>query len=94
MPSITPRNLPLKDVLDQMKSGSIVIPDFQRKFVWDPESVRELLVSIIGNYYIGALLSIPSPSTNSPFAITLVEGVDKASPSTRFLECVLTLVEN
>ena len=84
MPSISPRNISLKDALDQIKNGTLVIPDFQRKFVWDPESVRELLVSIVGNYYIGSLLAIPSSSSNPAFAISLVEGVSVVSPSTRF----------
>ena len=84
MPSVTPRNINLKEALDQIKNGSIVVPDFQRKFVWDPESVRELLVSIVGNYYIGSLLSIPSSSINPDFAISLIEGVTSVSPSTRY----------
>lgn len=78
MPSINPKNLLLEEVLKQIKTGEMVIPDFQRKFVWDPESVRELLVSVVQNYYIGAMLSISSPSNNPDFAIKLVEGVDIA----------------
>jgi len=38
--------------MNETLSGSIVLPDFQRSFVWEPEPVRELMVSVLGDYFI------------------------------------------
>ncbi len=61
----------LKDVFN----GSIVLPDFQRSFIWEPEDVRELLVSVLGDYFIGSMLLLEHFKDESPFALRLVEGV-------------------
>ena len=63
----------MKDVC----KGAAVLPDFQRHFVWEPEDVRELLVSVLGNYFIGSMLILEHFKDDSPFALTLVEGVEK-----------------
>ncbi|GAH92710.1 unnamed protein product, partial [marine sediment metagenome] len=44
-----------------------------------PEDVRELLVSVLGNYFIGSMLILEHFKDDSPFALTLVEGVEKVN---------------
>jgi len=41
------------DLLKSILEGRIVLPDFQRKLEWGPEDIRELLVSILEDYFIG-----------------------------------------
>ena len=83
----------LETLLKNVKEGRIVVPDFQRSFVWDPEAVRELLVSIVAGYYIGSLLSLSVQKSNSPFAIKLIEGVEIINPNQRIQPIVDVILD-
>ena len=48
----------LKELLSEIHSGQMVLPDFQRDFVWEPGATRELIVSIANNYPAGSLLRV------------------------------------
>ena len=50
----TPRQL--MHLLDELDSGQLALPDFQRSFVWAPDATRELIVSMIRSFPAGALL--------------------------------------
>lgn len=52
----------LIDLLDEVKSGTYLIPRFQRKFVWSTEQACKLIDSLARNYPIGALLTLPNDS--------------------------------
>jgi hypothetical protein len=62
IPKPTPRGdfqtVPRKlvQLLGQLDSGQLALPDFQRSFVWAPDATRELLVSIMRSFPAGALL--------------------------------------
>lgn len=43
-------------LIDELRDGKFVIPDFQREFEWNPWDVRDLIKSIFLDYYIGTLL--------------------------------------
>ena len=67
----------VRQLLDRVYNGEIVLPDFQRSFIWEPEDVRELIVSVLGDYFIGSMLFIDSTADNAPFALRLIEGVER-----------------
>ena len=46
----------LSTVLNWLKEGRFVIPDFQREFEWYPWDINALIRSIFMDYYIGSLL--------------------------------------
>jgi uncharacterized protein with ParB-like and HNH nuclease domain len=48
----------LKDLLYEVHSCTMVLPDFQRDFVWDPGATQQLIVSIANNYPAGSLLRV------------------------------------
>jgi len=48
----------LSFLLDMIHNREMVLPDFQRDFVWDPYATDELIESIIRNYPAGSLLRI------------------------------------
>jgi hypothetical protein len=52
----TPDKMHLARLLDELRYGKFLIPDFQREFEWSPADVKELLRSIFEDYYIGTLL--------------------------------------
>ncbi|MBK1874468.1 DUF262 domain-containing protein [Marinobacter sp. 1-3A] len=46
----------LKDLIADINSGQIKVPQFQRQFVWKEEQALKLLDSISSNYPVGSLL--------------------------------------
>jgi len=66
-------------LLQEVYDGYVVLPDFQRSFIWEPEDIRELLVSVLGNYFIGSMLVLEKSQNESPFALRLIEGVEKVN---------------
>lgn len=67
----------VSELLEEIYEGKIVLPDFQRSFIWEPEDVRELIVSILGNYFIGSMLILETIKDESSFALRFVEGVEE-----------------
>ena len=51
-----PEKIHLDKLIDEIRKGKFVIPDFQRDFEWGPWDVRDLIKSIFMDYYIGTLL--------------------------------------
>jgi len=51
-----PDHVSLNTLINRLKEGRFVIPDFQREFEWRPWDIRELMRSIFLDYYIGSLL--------------------------------------
>ena len=51
-----PDHVSLNTLVNYLRDGRFVIPDFQREFEWKPWDVRELMRSIFLDYYIGSLL--------------------------------------
>lgn len=49
---------PLRDLLSEIHSRTMALPDFQRDFVWDPSATQELIVSIASNYPAGSILRV------------------------------------
>jgi hypothetical protein len=59
---------PLLDLLDRIHTGDMVLPDFQRDFVWEPSATQALIVSIANNYPAG---SIPGLFIKQPVVAAL-----------------------
>ncbi len=51
-----PDHMSLNAVINRLKDGRFVIPDFQREFEWRPGDIKDLMRSIFLDYYIGSLL--------------------------------------
>lgn len=67
----------LFELLDDVRKGLIVIPDFQRDFIWDLKQIEELLNSVINGYFIGSILLLESSLNNLRFAPRLIRGVQQ-----------------
>lgn len=57
-------------------AGKVVLPEFQRSFVWTREQVEELLISILNGYFIGTFLIIDTDSSSPIFPYRLVDGIE------------------
>lgn len=69
----TKRALP--DLLGDIKTGKLQLPDFQRGWVWDDDHVRSLLVSIARSFPVGAVMLMETGG-EVQFQVRPVEGVD------------------
>jgi hypothetical protein len=72
---ITPDNEHLTGLIDNARKGKIVLPQFQRNFVWSRDDVTALLLSILEGHFIGAFLLLDTDSDSLPFAARPLEGV-------------------
>lgn len=66
----------LVDLLVNAREGRVVLPQFQRSFVWDYTDVVDLLISIFNGYYIGSFLTLKCDGENVPFDYRSLEGID------------------
>jgi len=68
----------LLELVRDAQDGKIVLPEFQRDFVWPRDDIRDLLVSILNNYYIGTFLLLQTDGEHLPFEPRPIAGVDKS----------------
>lgn len=67
---------PLDHLLESMDKGQIVVPEFQRSFVWNPIDTFDLIVSIANRYPAGSILFIRQ-GKDYTLAYRLAEGVNE-----------------
>ena len=65
----------LQSLLDNVDTGKIQLPEFQRGWVWDDYRIRALLASISRGFPIGAVMTLRAGGDIN-FKARLVEGVD------------------
>jgi hypothetical protein len=65
------------DVIQDAYRGRIVIPEFQRSFVWSRDDIEELLVSIMQGYFIGTFLLLETSRNSSPVPFRYIEGLEE-----------------
>lgn len=63
---------PLSDLLNGIHRHKTALPDFQRPWVWEPQMIRDLLISVAYRYPAGSLLTMPVTTTG--FALRAFEG--------------------
>jgi len=64
----------VEDSLD----GEVVLPEFQRSFVWGNQDIKDLLISILSGYFIGTFLFLRRAETFD-FKTRYIEGVEKVN---------------
>ena len=65
----------LSDLLKELASGDLQLPDFQRGWVWDDEHIRSLIASVASAYPIGAVMMLETGG-DAKFQPRPVEGVE------------------
>ena len=68
----------LADLLRDIVSGKIQLPDFQRGWVWKDEDIRSLLVSIARAFPVGAVMMLEAGG-DTRFKVRPVEGIDSTN---------------
>ncbi|MCP9815126.1 DUF262 domain-containing protein [Synechococcus sp. GreenBA-s] len=73
----------LLDLLALVNAGDMVLPDFQRDFVWEPSATQALIISIANSYPAGSILRVRD--RDRVFAARAFEGAPPASEHHTFL---------
>ena len=68
----------LKNLLDNVESAKIQLPDFQRGWVWDDDRIRGLLSSLSRMFPIGAVMTL-SAGGDIRFKTRTIEGVEPSA---------------
>ncbi|MBZ0270327.1 DUF262 domain-containing protein, partial [bacterium] len=80
----------LQDLLREVDSGKMQLPDFQRGWVWDDDRIRGLLASISVSFPIGAVMLLETGGEGVRFQPRPVEGSAEAlrdvDPATLILD--------
>ena len=76
-------DMPVSKLIQDIYDGKVVVPDFQREFVWKPEQVRSLLVSVLADYFIGSFLTLEQMTRSAYFELKCVAGVKAVNPKSR-----------
>lgn len=69
----TKRNL--YEILKDVNSGKIQLPDFQRGWVWDDDRIKGVIASVAKSFPIGAVMLLETGNENIRFKTKPVEGV-------------------
>jgi len=73
--SVRSNDVPLTDVLKEVRERKIQLPDFQRSWVWDDDHIKGLLTSISLSYPIGAIMLLKSGNPDINFKARAIEGL-------------------
>lgn len=85
--------LNLRQLMDKTFNGELVLPEFQRSFIWEPDNIIDLLISVLGDIFIGSMLTIDSTKEGSPFALRLIEGVEQVNEKVQIPDLVKILLD-
>ena len=72
----------VEEILDLVKGihdAKLVLPEFQRSFIWSNSDIQSLLVSLLNGYFIGTILLLRRGSSFD-FKIRYFEGVTDVNP--------------
>ncbi|MFP8884977.1 MULTISPECIES: DUF262 domain-containing protein [Streptomyces] len=65
----------LKDVLRDVASGVLQLPDFQRDWKWDDERIRALIATVTLDYPLGVVMALETGG-KSPFKPRTIKGAE------------------
>ncbi|MGI6150085.1 MAG: DUF262 domain-containing protein [Firmicutes bacterium] len=65
----------LFEILNDVKTGKIQLPDFQRGWVWDDTRIKGVLASVAKSFPIGAIMLLETGNEEVRFKTKPVEGV-------------------
>ena len=73
----------LSTILDQIDAGSMLLPEFQRGYVWNRDQVRGLMRSLYHGYPVGALLVWETEGNGQAVRGGTDDGRSEAAPPRR-----------
>jgi hypothetical protein len=71
----------LYEILKDVHSGKIQLPDFQRNWVWDDNRIKGIIASVAKSFPIGAIMLLETGNDSVRFKTKPVEGVKNMNGS-------------
>ena len=75
----------LGQLMNDVNSGKIQLPDFQRGWTWDDDRIRGILASLTQGYPMGAIMNLQYGSESVRFKYRTIEGVKVQNVQPEFL---------
>uniref|UniRef100_A0A7V4KF77 DUF4268 domain-containing protein n=1 Tax=Fervidobacterium pennivorans TaxID=93466 RepID=A0A7V4KF77_FERPE len=73
----------LLQLLESAYKGEVMLPDFQRNFVWKREDIEELIKSLLEGMFIGTFLILDTSPNVIPFEPVFITGVKEVNPEVK-----------
>ena len=73
----------LLNLLESAFNGEVMLPDFQRSFVWGRNDIEELIKSLLEDMFIGTFLILYTHPNNIPFKPVFISGVKEVNPQVK-----------
>jgi uncharacterized protein with ParB-like and HNH nuclease domain len=73
----------LLKLVNEAYSGEVMLPDFQRNFVWTRNDIEELIKSLLEDMFIGTFLILDTNPSQLPFKAIFVQGAELVNPEIR-----------
>ena len=67
-------------IIGEASNAKLVVPEFQRSFIWSREDVEELLASILQGYFVGTFLLLDTPAEKPMFPYRIIDGLEEVNP--------------
>ncbi|HIK28583.1 MAG: DUF262 domain-containing protein [Oscillatoriaceae bacterium SKW80] len=77
-PKANPVNL--MALIRDVYNAKVVVPEFQRSFVWTRQDIEDFLTSLLYGYFTGTFLMLETSATEPMFPFRSVEGVERVNP--------------
>lgn len=71
--------------------GKVMLPDFQRNFVWDRFSIEEFIESLLEKVFVGTLLILQTTPGNEPFKTIFIQGASDVNPKIEAKSTIIIL---
>lgn len=65
----------LSKLLDEVQSGDMQLPEFQRSWTWDDDRIRGIIATISQGYPMGAIMRLQYGNPDIKFKYRVIEGV-------------------
>ena len=84
---ISPQSLDtnLSQLLNEVESGKIQLPEFQRDWTWDDKRIRGIIASLSQGYPMGAIMRLQYGNPQIRFKYRTIEGVPPVQAEPEFL---------
>ncbi|MBC7195049.1 MAG: DUF262 domain-containing protein, partial [Caldisericia bacterium] len=69
------------DLVRKAYEGKVMLPDFQRNFVWERQNIEEFIESLLDNVFVGTFLILKTSKGMEPFKCVFVQGAEKVNPN-------------
>jgi hypothetical protein len=69
------------DLVRRAYKGEVMLPDFQRNFIWERQSIEEFIESLLEKVFVGTFLILKTVKDREPFKCIFIQGAEEVNPN-------------